>query len=144
MAYEAKCRKKDWQQFLVGIRTSVSQSISQDKYEEAENMFAEQVRRGYIERIDPDDFPEGTVYYSPHRAVMKQDSQSTKVRLVYNASSKMKGHLSANDAQCAGPNLLKSFPTVLMRARERPLLLSGDVEKAFHQVKLKKDLKLVF
>lgn len=43
-------------------------------------------------------------YYLPHHAVMKPDSTTTKLRVVFDGSAKTTSGLSLNDVQHVGPS----------------------------------------
>uniref|UniRef100_A0A8R1I8D6 Reverse transcriptase domain-containing protein n=1 Tax=Caenorhabditis japonica TaxID=281687 RepID=A0A8R1I8D6_CAEJA len=73
------------------------------------------------------------VYYIPHRNIMKEDSLTTKLRIVLDASSHMVDKLSLNDCLHAGPSILQSIFGILLRSRLSKYVLMADIEKAFHQ-----------
>lgn len=48
------------------------------------------MKHGVIESIDPRrECKLGRTYYMPHHAVLREDKETTKTRIVYDASSKM-------------------------------------------------------
>ncbi|XP_003748672.1 uncharacterized protein LOC100907340 [Galendromus occidentalis] len=51
----------------------------------------------FIEPVDENQRPVGPVSYLPHREVVKEESLTTKLRIVFDASAKEKGFLSLND-----------------------------------------------
>ena len=62
---------------------------------------------------------------------------TTKVRIVYDASSKLKkGMNSLNNCLYRGPVLLPDLCGMLMRFRLKPVVLLSDIEKAFLQIEL--------
>ena len=64
-------------------------------------------------------------------------SASTKVRIVYDTSSKSKkGHLRLNECLHRGPVNLEDLCGLLMRFRTKRIALTADIEKAFLQVGL--------
>ena len=74
------------------------------------------------------------IHYLPHRPVV-QDKESTKVRMVFDASCKsFKGGESLNDVLFAGPSLKESLEDVLLRFRCYNHAFSADIEKAFLQI----------
>ncbi len=76
------------------------------------------------------------VFYLPHRPVVKESSSSTKIRPVFNGSSKAENGLSLNDCLEAGPSLHSNIVDVLIRFRRWLVALSGDISKAFLQIAL--------
>lgn len=55
----------------------------------------EQIRRGIVEVVNSSDIgPIGTTHYLPHHAVIKEDKQTTKLRIVYNASVRSSGAIA--------------------------------------------------
>ncbi|KAF8790905.1 hypothetical protein HNY73_005851 [Argiope bruennichi] len=68
-------------------------------------------------------------YFMPHRAVVRADKETTKVRMVFNCGSKSGQNLSLNDCLEAGPNLNPSILEVIMKFRRLKVALHGDIEK---------------
>ena len=61
---------------------------------------------GIVERVEEDGAGElGEVHYLAHHPVVRQDKQTTKVRVVYDASAKTNGGQSLNDCLYSGPPL---------------------------------------
>ncbi|KAK5984284.1 Integrase catalytic domain-containing protein [Trichostrongylus colubriformis] len=101
--------------------------------------FELQLSSGIIEDVDHQAALGEHVYYIPHQAVFKEDSATTKLRIVFDASSHMRGVPSLNDCVHQGPSLLPDLCGTLLRARLSPILITADVEKAFHQIRLQED-----
>ena len=80
-----------------------------------------------------------SVFYLPHRPVVREQSSTTKIRPVFDASAKDRYGLSLNDCMDTGPNLIPSLPAVLLRFRRWKFGLSADITKAFLQIKVDKD-----
>ena len=74
------------------------------------------------------------VYYMPHRPIVKESSQSTRVRPVFDCSSKSYNGMSLNDLLETGPSLNPDLVSIMIRFRCWPVALSGDVIKAFLQI----------
>ena len=92
---------------------------------------------GVIEQIDSDSYEVGTTHYLPHRAVVHNERESTKVRVVFDASCKSgKDAPSLNDTLEAGPSLTPLLQDVLLRFRSFKKLIIADIEKAFLQIAL--------
>ncbi|KAL6739746.1 hypothetical protein Aduo_013165 [Ancylostoma duodenale] len=101
--------------------------------------FDQQLKSRIIEEVDEQQ-PQGPhVYYIPHQAVIKQDSNTTKLRIVFDASSHRRGSPSLNDCIHQGPTMSPDLCGTLLRSRLNPFLITADVEKAFHQIRLQED-----
>ena len=72
-------------------------------------------------------------WYLPLQAVFTPE-RTTKVRLVFDASSKGHDGLSLNDHLEKGPNYINSLPNVLMAWGWNEVAYSGDIRKMFNQV----------
>ncbi|XP_057302253.1 uncharacterized protein LOC130636526 [Hydractinia symbiolongicarpus] len=100
------------------------------------SILKEQLEQGIIERVTNDDCTKRQVHYLPHRPVIRDDKPSTKVRMVFDASSKSVGLSSLNDCLYAGPSLTEPLYNVLLRFRSHKVAFIADIEKAFLQISL--------
>ncbi|XP_018393048.1 PREDICTED: uncharacterized protein LOC108772091 [Cyphomyrmex costatus] len=75
-------------------------------------------------------------YYMPHHAVIKPSSNTTKVRVVFDASAKTSNGLSLNDVLLTGPIIQNPLFAHLLRFRTYKYVLSADIEKMYRQVLL--------
>ena len=74
----------------------------------------------------------GKEFYMPHRPVIQESAETTKTRIVYDASAKPnKDSASLNECLETGPSLQSSLWDILIKSRFRPTLLCGDMAKAF-------------
>ena len=74
--------------------------------------------------------------YLAHMALEQPKSESTPVRLVFNSSAKFKG-LSLNDCLAKGPDCYNNnLLGMLIRFRENPIVLIGDIRKMYNSVLL--------
>lgn len=76
----------------------------------------------------------GDCYYMPHHAVLKPDSTSTKLRVVFDASAKTPKNISLNQLMLAGPRLQDDLASILLRWRLHRYVVSADVEKIYRQI----------
>ncbi|GFX64357.1 integrase catalytic domain-containing protein [Trichonephila clavipes] len=74
------------------------------------DVFKEWKREGIIEEVPKEELKSFS-HYLPHRYVVKPDS-TTKIRPVFNASSKQKGAVSLNDSLEKGLNLIELIPSI--------------------------------
>ncbi|XP_060575793.1 uncharacterized protein LOC132733209 [Ruditapes philippinarum] len=93
---------------------------------------AEQLSKGIIEEVN--DTKGDLIHYIPHHAVINPQ-KSTKVRVVYDASSKCKPEYSSlNECLHRGPVMLHDLCGLLMRFRLHKIAIIADIEKAFLQI----------
>lgn len=78
------------------------------------------------------------IFYMPHRPVVRESSETTKVRPVFDASAKGSNGLSLNDCVETGPNLIANLTEVLMRFRRWKVALTSDITKAFLQIAVRR------
>lgn len=83
----------------------------------------------------PDDYG----YYMPHHAVIKESSNTTKARVVFDASAKTSNGLSLNDVLMVGPNIQDKLFAHLLRFRTYKYVIIADIEKMYRQVRVHKD-----
>ena len=79
---------------------------------------------------EPAKYVSGKLHYLPHHGVVQNDKQTTKLRVVFDASAKCDGP-SLNDCLHVGPNFGQNILEILLRFRLHRVALVGDVEKAF-------------
>ena len=105
-------------------------------FKQYSDVIQEQLASGVVEYANGDEISAGTTHYIPHSSVIKEDRQTTKLRVVYDASSKVAGEISLNECLHPGPNLLPLIFDVLLRFRMNKIALIGDLEKAFLQISI--------
>ena len=104
-----------------------------DKYNE---VIREQLQTGIIEQVSELEQTD-SCHYLPHQAVCREDAETTKVRVVYDASAKdTKASVSLNDCLHAGPALTPMIFDILLRFRAGKVALVGDIEKAFLNIEI--------
>ena len=71
----------------------------------------------------------GKFHYLPHHAVVHQDKETTKVRVVYDTSARSNGP-SLNDCLYIGPKFNQKILEILLRFRSYPIAWTADIENA--------------
>ena len=101
---------------------------------EYNSIILDQIENNIVEK----DIPEpGEVYFIPHQAVIRKQAASTRLRIVFDASSKVQPDLaSLNDCLWTGPSLMPAIMNVLIRFRAWKYGLVADVRKAFQQIRI--------
>ena len=85
------------------------------------------------------------VFYMPHKPVIKESAVTTKVHMVFDASTKPYPLAnSINDCIFTGPPLQPLLLDIMVRACMSTSLLLGDIEKAFLQIGVEKKTEMLF
>ena len=108
-----------------------------------DKVIRDQLEKGIVERVPPESHPQpGSVYYIPHRAVIRHELTTTRLRVVFDASSKIRSDtVSLNDCLYVGPSLLPAIVDVLIRFTTSRVGLVADVMQAFHQINVSEEQK---
>ncbi|GFW98021.1 DUF1758 domain-containing protein [Trichonephila clavipes] len=92
---------------------------------------------GIIEKVTNPFIPTNNpVFYLPHQVIIKNESLTTKLRLVFDASAHEEKQLSLNDCLFHGVNLNPNILDLLISFRSNKIAVLADVEKAFLQISL--------
>ncbi|VDH96694.1 Hypothetical predicted protein [Mytilus galloprovincialis] len=103
------------------------------KYSE---IIEDQMKRGFIEKVNDKNDNGKSTHYIPHHAV-KKDSTTTPIRIVYDCSCKKSpDHASLNDCLMSTPPDLNDLTKILMGFRTKKYAISTDIEKAFLHIGL--------
>ena len=100
------------------------------------DVIQEQLKQGIIEPVEQGvNNGVGKVHYIPHHEVIRVDKETTKLRVVYDASARAgRNSPSLNDCLYVGPPLSPYIYDVLLRFRINKIAITGDIEKAFLNV----------
>lgn len=103
--------------------------------ESYDDIIKEQIDLGIVEVVGEDETPPilGEVTYIPHRAVVRPDKITTKVRVVYDCSAKS-GGTSLNDCLYKGPCLTPLIFDSILRFRLNNVALVADIASAYLQI----------
>ena len=101
-------------------------------------MIREYIDKFVEEVLEHDKKIEGPICYLPHRGVIKEDSNTTKLRIVFDGSAKCgRDEVWLNDCLMQGPNLVQLIAAGLINFRTKLYAFSADIEKAFLQILIK-------
>ena len=104
------------------------------KLEEYHQIMQEQIEKGILEPVPPKPTGEN-VHYVPHQPVIKEESETTKLRIVYDCLAKRNPEQpSLNDCLETGPALQPLLFDIVLRNRMHPYCVTGDIQKAFLQI----------
>ena len=74
--------------------------------------------------------------YLPHHPILRESSSTTRLRVVFNASSLTSNGTSLNSHLYIGPKLLTDLVSIILRWRKHLLVYVVDVEKMFRQIRV--------
>ncbi|GFW35921.1 DUF5641 domain-containing protein [Trichonephila clavipes] len=118
---------------------SLMRKMQRDKvlYSEYCKVLKNYLDEGIIEKVTNPFIPTNNpVFYLPHQVIIKNESLTTKLRLVFDASAHAEKQLSLNDCLFHGVNLNPNILDLLISFRSNKIAVLADVEKAFLQISL--------
>lgn len=119
------------QRRLANLQRKLQKSGLTETYSE---IIENQKLEGIVEVVNEE--PQGVEFYIPHKAVVRKNAESTKVRVVYDASARANNEApSLNDCLNPGPPLQNDLWKILVRMRFLPVALTGDIKQAFLQMR---------
>ncbi|XP_050339525.1 uncharacterized protein LOC126765898 [Bactrocera neohumeralis] len=101
--------------------------------EQYKQFMKEYIRLGHMEEIKNVNMFKSK-YYLPHHCVLKPDSTTTKLRVVFDASCKTDKNVSLNSIMHSGPKLQEDLFNILLRFRKHRYVFTADIEKMFRQI----------
>ncbi|UYV60560.1 hypothetical protein LAZ67_1001526, partial [Cordylochernes scorpioides] len=75
-------------------------------------------------------------YYMPHHPVIREQSTTTKMRVVFDASAKSENNVSLNQFLHKGPKIQQDVFFILLRFRTYPVAITADIEKMYRQIRI--------
>ena len=110
-----------------------------------DDIIRQQETDGVIEAVDPGDPPEqGEVSYMPHRIIVDEDRQTTKHRIIHDASAHLRNQPSINECLEKGKNFLPDLFSMLVRVRCHRYALTSDISKAFLNIRIREEFRNYF
>ena len=89
--------------------------------------------KGYIRKVPQEENDGEQSWYLPHFPVLRPEKETTKVRIVFDASATYEG-ISLNDTVYQGPKLQNDLFDVLLRFRKQPVGIACDIEEMYLRV----------
>ena len=94
------------------------------------------LKKEYIRVVPTSEPRPDSEWFLPHFPVVRPDRETTKVRIVFDASAKL-NEKSLNTEALPGPKLQSNIFDILVRFRKELEVLVGDVSQMYHQLVLK-------
>ena len=102
-----------------------------DVLKQYDEIIRQQKNDGIIEKVNDTSTSVGKLHYLPHHGVIKEDKSTSKLRVVYDASSNSP---SLNDCLEKGPCLLPLLVDILIRFGAYKVAVASDIKQAFLNV----------
>ncbi|XP_037827080.1 uncharacterized protein LOC119615079, partial [Lucilia sericata] len=100
-----------------------------------DNVIREYEDLGHMVKVNSDNLSNSPhVYYIPHDAVIKPDSITTKVRVVFNASAPSSNGQSLNSLLHIGPVLQNDLTALILKWRFFKYVFNADIQKMYRQI----------
>jgi len=124
---------------LAVLRRVVEKLHQANLYDDYEAVLLNQVSDGILEEIPASEIGQSDHVFVPHRPVVKEESSTTKVRVVLNCSMKVRDSFSLNEAAYSGIDLVNNLFQLLIKIRADDYLVLSDIRAAFLMIKLNLD-----
>ena len=106
------------------------------KLQQYHKIMMDEINTGILEPI-PDQLSGNQEHYIPHHAVFKENTETTKLRMVYDCSGKESNDVpSPNDCLKIEPPLQPKLFDIHVRNRFKMFVITGDVQKAFLEIRI--------
>lgn len=96
------------------------------------------IESGHMSLVPVDEVATGK-YYIPHHCVLRPDSASTRLRVVFDGSAKDFNDQSLNEKQFIGPKLQPNILDILLRFREHNVVFMADARQMYRQILISPD-----
>ena len=121
---------------MARLRSTTKKLESLGRLKEYHSIMEEQLQEGIIEPAPREQTGE-VIHYIPHHPVIRDNAESTKMRIVYDCSARQTlKEPYLNDLLETGPSLQPLIFDILLKNRMHKFCLTGDVKKAFLQIKV--------
>ena len=107
--------------------------------EAVREVFRGNIEKTYVREISEEE-KKTPGWYLPHFAVVREDRETTKTRLVYDAAATY-DNKSLNSEMLAGPKLQLDVLDILISFRSGTVALMGDVKEMFCQIVMAEDCR---
>ena len=116
------------------LLTTEKSVIKKQIKEQYNQVFDQYSKKNYIQKVSKQDLKD-TKWLLPHFPILRFDKETTKIRIVMDASAKCQG-VSLNDFVLKGPKLQQDLFTIICRLRKKPVAIVCDISEMYLQIEL--------
>ncbi|XP_055526953.1 uncharacterized protein LOC129719584 [Wyeomyia smithii] len=107
-------------------------SASTQLHSDYHQFMSEYQALGHMEEVSPNlSLPH---FYLPHHAILRPDSKTTKIRVVFDGSCRSSNRLSLNDLCYVGPTVQPTLISIILNLRLPKYVITADIEKMYRQI----------
>ncbi|GFW82093.1 DUF1758 domain-containing protein [Trichonephila clavipes] len=129
LSRDPSCLGDSKQMALCGLNSLWRRLVQDPKILELyRNFIREYLEMGHMEEVVEDE-DSAIVYYLPHHGVYRQESKTTPVRVVFNASSITTSGESLNSLQLNGGVIQRDLFSILLNFRACKFAVTADIKK---------------
>ncbi|XP_052748152.1 uncharacterized protein LOC128200074 [Galleria mellonella] len=121
---------------LLSLERKLKDPVLRASYNE---IIQEYLINDYLSEVLPTSNEYGKGYYIPHHPVIRNDKETTKLRIVLDASAKCHNDISLNDILHTGPNLQADILILLLNFRLFPIALTADIKQMYLRIEVRKE-----
>lgn len=93
----------------------------------------------HMEKVPETDLNKSNVCYLPHHGVLKEESTTTKLRVVFDGSVETSTGISLNQKLLVGPSLQHDICDIFLRWRTHKVCLVADIQQMYRQILVRKE-----
>ena len=109
-------------------------------FEEYKKIIENHTEQGIVERVDGTSTTNNKEFYLPHKTVIRETAETTKLIVVFDESAKTDNAVpSLNDCLETGPSLQNLLWNILVKHRFQPVAITGDLKQDFLQIRIRKE-----
>ncbi|XP_028157810.1 uncharacterized protein LOC114350993 isoform X2 [Ostrinia furnacalis] len=119
---------------------AIEKRLSRDNelYTQYREFMSDYIESNHMSLVPLDQMGRGK-YYIPHHCVLRPDSTTTRLRVVFDASAKDLNARSFNDTQLIGPKLQPDIFKILLNFRQHQIVVMADVRQMYRQILVSPD-----
>ncbi|KAL0860883.1 hypothetical protein ABMA27_009420 [Loxostege sticticalis] len=88
----------------------------------------------HMEKVPVADLNKSDVCYLPHHGVLREESTTTKLRVVFDGSAETSTGASLNEKLLIGPSLKHDIRDIFLRWRRHKICIVADIQRMYRQI----------